>query len=124
MRFKQCVCAVGLVAIGFAIATAAPAASIGLAKGQFSTLSSSNLAYSPKRACARPFFSKSWKVGVDRLLADTYESLVRNYLDCMKRATEADLGYARDVIRVGYEKDTADFIAEYEHYIAEIERNH
>lgn len=114
MRFKQCVCAAGLVAIGFALATAAPAASFGSAKGEFSGSRFSDLTYSPKRACARPFFSKSLKEGVDELLVDTYKSMARDYLDCMKRAAEADIGYARDVIQEGYKKDAADFIAEIE----------
>ena len=109
---RRSIGAVLLVVLGFALATVSPAASFGSPKGQFAGSAYSDLTYSPKRACARPFFSKSLKDGVDELLAETYKSMAIDYLDCMKRAANADMDYAREVIQEGYKKDADDFIAE------------
>lgn len=118
MRVKPYVYSAALILLGFWFATATSAASFQTAKGEFRTLGSTRLTYSPKLACARPTFSKSLRDGVDRLLAETYRNIAQDYLDCMKRVADSDSVYARETIREGYEADAREFVAEYDAFIA------
>lgn len=78
-------------------------------EGEFSTLFY-KLEYDPSSACSKPLrpFSD------DRYAWELYQKEALRYIDCLKRASEADIKYSQAVIQKGYESAIDDFTTEVE----------
>lgn len=98
---------VGTVIVAGLIATSASAATFVRAKGSFSTFLF-ELKYDPTRPCSKPY--RPYRM--DKWEREQYIREGQAYLACMQETADADVEYAQQIIREGYEKAADDFLEE------------
>ena len=117
MKLSSFALGLSLMAMG-AFSTTALGAYFGSPVGTFAS-TFGRLEYDPSRACARPFYSKSLREGVDELLIDNYKNMTTTNLDCMKRAAQSDSRYANNAIQEGLDKASDKIVADFERFVRE-----